>query len=90
MLADAVARQVDEDGSSIEYCRRKLAMPAAELNPAPLITGDDLREAGLQAGPLFRRILETVRNAQLERQIATRGDALALARTMQQRDSAES
>lgn len=52
------------------------------INPLPLITGDDLTAAGLQPGPKFKRILDTVYDAQLERRIATNEQALAMALAM--------
>jgi poly(A) polymerase len=51
-----------------------------EVAPAPLITGDDLVAAGFLPGPAFKRILDTAYDAQLEGNIATREDAMQLAR----------
>jgi poly(A) polymerase len=46
----------------------------------PLITGRDLiNELGLEPGPIFRRILGLVEEAQMEHRIMTRSQALALA-----------
>jgi tRNA nucleotidyltransferase/poly(A) polymerase len=78
----AVAQQTDGYTAEIELCRAKLALPAVELNPPPLVTGNDLIAAGLPAGPGFRALLEAIRDAQLERQIATPAEALALARRL--------
>jgi poly(A) polymerase len=50
------------------------------LNPDPLITGEDLIASGYSPGPLFKRILDEVRNAQLEGRIATKAAAMELAR----------
>ncbi|HZZ44108.1 MAG TPA: CCA tRNA nucleotidyltransferase [Tepidisphaeraceae bacterium] len=47
--------------------------------PTPLITGDDLTALGLKPSPLFRRILESTYDAQLETRITTRAEALSLA-----------
>jgi hypothetical protein len=69
----------------VEFCRAKLALPASELNPPPLITGDDLKAAGIPPGPEFRALLEGVRDAQLLKQIATREEALALAQQLRHR-----
>ena len=63
------------------FCEEFLARtPAAELNPPPLLTGDDLIALGWQPGPRFREVLETVRDAQLNGEIATREAAISLAR----------
>jgi hypothetical protein len=55
-------------------------LPASELNPPPLITGEDLKTIGIPPGPEYRTILDAVRHAQLEKRIATRDEALSLAR----------
>jgi hypothetical protein len=57
-------------------------MPRETLNPPPLITGDDLKAEGLRPGPVFRTILEAVRDAQLLRQVQTREEALELAKRL--------
>ncbi len=62
----AVSLALDGNSGQIEFCRRKLDMPKARLNPAPLIGGDDLIKAGLSSGPHFRGILDQVRDEQLE------------------------
>jgi poly(A) polymerase len=63
----------------VEFCERVLReTPPEELNPPPVLTGDDLREAGLTPGPLFKRLLDAVREAQLEGKVRTKEDALRL------------
>lgn len=74
--AESVAAILDSSLTEIDFCRRKLALPAEELNPPPLITGDDLKAAGIPAGPLYREILEQVRDEQLEGRLRSRGEAL--------------
>lgn len=64
-----------------EFVRRKLAeLPAAEIRPQPLISGDDLIALGYQPGPRFKEILRAVEDAQLEGEVKTREQALALVR----------
>jgi tRNA nucleotidyltransferase/poly(A) polymerase len=63
---------------SVEVCRAYLAWPPEKLNPPPLITGDDLLAHNVPQGPLYRVLLEQVRDAQLEGQVATRDEALKL------------
>ncbi len=53
-----------------------------EVAPPPLITGDDLVQAGMHPDPAFKRILDAVYDAQLEHRISTREDAMALARQL--------
>jgi poly(A) polymerase len=55
-----------------EYIRNT---PAAVINPPQLISGDDLIALGLQPGPKFRDILETIRDAQLNEEISTHEEA---------------
>ncbi|HRT31386.1 MAG TPA: hypothetical protein P5211_03090, partial [Anaerolineae bacterium] len=48
----------------------------------PLLTGADLKALGFPPGPLYRRMLETLRFAQLNGEIETRDDALGLVRAL--------
>jgi poly(A) polymerase len=76
--AEAVAE--GRSTEAVEFCERMLSeTPPDELNPPPLLTGDDLRAAGLKPGPQFKRILDVVRVAQLEGRIRTKDEALKLA-----------
>jgi len=54
---------------------------AGELDPPPLLTGDDLKALGLPPGPLFKRVLDAVRERQLDGGLATRQSALAFVQT---------
>jgi poly(A) polymerase len=56
--------------------RRREAISPAEINPPPLVTGEDLIAAGLEPGPLFKQILDTLYDAQLNDQLADREQAL--------------
>jgi poly(A) polymerase len=85
--AQAVATVVDGTAAEIDFCVQKLSLPAAELNPPPLITGDDLKRLGIPPGPSYRTILEAVRDAQLEGRIATQNEALKLAQSMRYSES---
>ena len=49
-----------------------------ELAPAPLLTGADLIAAGLRPGPDFKRKLDAAYDAQLDADVATTAEALAL------------
>jgi hypothetical protein len=61
----------------LAFCRQRLAWPAQELNPPPLVTGNDLITHGITPGPDFAVLLEGVRDAQLEGAIHTKPEALA-------------
>jgi putative nucleotidyltransferase with HDIG domain len=68
---------------SYEFAKQKLAeFGREELRPRPLVTGRDLIQAGYKPGPNFGRALEAVETAQLEGQIHTREEALALSRSV--------
>jgi len=70
-----------EDGP---LARRVAAEVARELPdrrlPAPLLDGNALIGEGLRAGPEFKVLLDLAMDAQLERRIATREEALGLVR----------
>jgi poly(A) polymerase len=67
----------------VEFCEELLARwTAADLDPPPLITGHDLMGLGLEPGPLFKRVLDAVREAQLEGTVTTREEALELVRRL--------
>lgn len=65
--------------SAAAHCRRLLALPPEKLDPPPLLTGDDLLAHGMTAGPLFKLILQRVRDAQLDGEVRSKDEALALA-----------
>jgi poly(A) polymerase len=68
------------DLSSVVFCEEFLDnTPAAEINPPPMLTGDDLIAAGLKPGPHFKAILDKVRDAQLNGEITTPEEAHTLA-----------
>ena len=66
---------------SYEFAKRKLAeLPPEVIRPPRLLTGDDLIRSGYKPGPLFKKILEAVEDAQLEGRIRTPEQALAFVR----------
>jgi len=52
---------------------------AGDLLPEPLLSGDDLIAAGMKPGPVFKRVLEVVYDAQLEGKVQDKAEAAALA-----------
>jgi poly(A) polymerase len=55
------------DLSLYKYAREKLAqMPAEQIRPKPLLSGDDLILMGYRPGPQFKAILSALEDAQLE------------------------
>ena len=81
----AVAEVLDGSAAEIEYCLQKLTLPPAELDPPPVLTGDDLKARGIPPGPIYREILEAVREAQLEGRIHGQEEALNLALSIHRR-----
>jgi poly(A) polymerase len=78
-LHEADARASGHDLDHVTYCRQLLAEWTEEdLNPPPLLTGDDLKEHGVPPGPVYKRLLDAVREAQLDGTITTKEQALGL------------
>jgi poly(A) polymerase len=72
--ADALA--AGRDTAHVEYCEQLLREWTREdLNPPPLLSGDDLIEAGYKPGPIFKKLLDAVREAQLDGTIGTPKEA---------------
>jgi len=67
--------------ASYEYSRDQLqSIPPEAIRPTPLITGQDLIEAGYEPGPSFKEILTAIEDAQLEGRLASHEDAMAYVR----------
>jgi len=77
--ADCLASGGTADGYEALMVRYRAAREEA-VRPEPLITGRDLIAMGLAPGPVFGPILDRVYDAQLEGEITTHEQALALAR----------
>jgi len=73
--SEAVAHVLDGATAEVDFCREKLVLPLAELNPPPLITGEDLKRLAIPTGPAYRELLDAVRDAQLDGQIKTASEA---------------
>jgi poly(A) polymerase len=75
--ADALASGRSTD--HLEFCEQMLReWTDDDLNPPPLLTGEDLQRHGLEPGPLFKKLLDAVREAQLEGTATTPEQALQL------------
>jgi poly(A) polymerase len=75
--ADALAS--GRDVEHVEYCERLLReWTTDDLNPPPLLTGHNLARSGLEPGPVFKRLLDAVREAQLEGTVKTEKDVWEL------------
>jgi poly(A) polymerase len=58
-----------------------------EVRPQPLIGGDDLIAAGYKPGPLFKKALGAVEDAQLDGRLSSKEDALRFVEQQFPRDS---
>ena len=89
-LHRALALALEQPINHVEYCEQLLkGWSEAELNPAVLVTGHDLGLLGLRPGPVFKELLEFVRDAQLEGMVNTREGAIALLQSEVTRRSQE-
>ena len=74
--AIVAAREPDDAAFTEQFLA---TTPPEVLVPPALLTGDDLKAAGFKPGPDYKRLLDAVRDAQLEGHIGTFEEALALA-----------
>jgi poly(A) polymerase len=82
-LHRADARATGKSIEHVEYCEQLLRdWSPHDLNPVPLLTGNDLKTLGIVPGPLYKRVLDAVREAQLDGTLTTREQAQAAAKRM--------
>lgn len=82
-LHRADARATGTSLEHVEFCERMIRdTPPEELNPPPVLTGDDLKSLGMKPGPEFKQLLDSVREAQLEGRVRTKDEAQALVATL--------
>lgn len=75
LIALTAAREPAAE-AALDFCRARRSLPEAELNPPPLLTGNDLIAAGMKPGPQFAAIIAAIRAEQLDRRLHTRDEAL--------------
>jgi poly(A) polymerase len=74
---------MNADLQPVLFCEQYLRETSPDvLNPPPLVTGDDLIRLGWRPGPEFRPLLDQVRDAQLNGDLATKADGIELARRL--------
>lgn len=71
LLTSALISRIESEGHNLT---------AEGLRPDPFLTGDDLIGLGARPGPAFKSLLSDAYDAQLEKRLNTRADALAWAR----------
>ena len=67
------------DHPGVVECYRRMALPTEQLNPEPLVGGDELVAHGLRPGPHFAELLDYLRDEQLEGRLSTASEAMAMA-----------
>ena len=67
------------DAGRASWFSGQVVRPRAEIDPPPLVTGDDLLAAGVPPGKAVGAALARVRALQLDGAIATKGEAIAAA-----------
>lgn len=79
-LLEAYARCMDWTTlPGLDYARDRLQVWSQEqLEPAPLVTGEDVARLGIPAGPRYKQLLDAVRTAQLNEEITNRPEAIEL------------
>jgi len=83
-LHRAIARAGGRSVEHVAFCEAMLReTPPEELNPPPLVTGEDLIALGLKPGPEFKRLLDAVRERQLENRLRSKDAGLQLVRELQ-------
>jgi poly(A) polymerase len=82
-LHRAIAVAGDKSLTHVEFCQKVLReTPREVLNPVPVVTGDDLIALGMKPGKDFKRLLDAVREAQLEGRVKEKGQGLELVRQL--------
>ncbi len=67
------------DLSTIEWIEHYIEnLPPEAIRPVPLISGNELIEMGFEPGPVFKEILQSIEDAQLEGEIKTPEEARAV------------
>jgi hypothetical protein len=72
-MAVSIVDTIPLDG--LRKCLDALQWESEKLNPAPLLTGNDLQQLGLSPGPAFAQILKMLRAKQLDLEIETTEEA---------------
>jgi poly(A) polymerase len=80
--ADAFASNRAIDHVDLAERKRREWLQDGTLNPAMILTGNELMEMGLTPGPLFKRLLEAVRESQLDGTIRNVEEAREMVRKM--------
>lgn len=78
-LTEAVEQFETGKHEDADYCRHLVSeWTENDFDPPPVITGEDLIEAGLPPGPNFKPILDAIRDAQLDGVVTNRREGLEM------------
>ena len=78
---DSLASTGDLD--DYNFCQNMFEeLKEEEIKPKPLITGNDLIALGLKPGPIFSKILDAIKDDQLEQKITTEEEAIKKAKEL--------
>jgi tRNA nucleotidyltransferase/poly(A) polymerase len=84
-LAQAFEREGEGTTGSTAWCEAQCQLPIEQLNPAPLLTGNDLQRLGMSPGPRFKEILSELRAKQLDGFLSNSEQAIEWLNTQQDR-----
>lgn len=71
------------DAGRAAWFTAQVARPRAEIDPSPLVTGDDLLAAGVPPGKSIGAALSRIRELQLDGAIGTKAEAIAIATSIE-------
>ena len=78
---DSLASTGDLD--DYNFCQNMFEeLKEEEIKPKPLITGNDLIALGLKPGPIFSKVLDAIKDEQLEQKITTKEEAIKKAKEL--------
>jgi poly(A) polymerase len=60
---------------AVQFCEERLKWPEQDLNPPPLVTGQDLLDYSIPRGPWYKRMLDQLRDEQLMGQLTNKSAA---------------
>lgn len=76
-LLEAIVTVGWQPPGGLQRCRAALELPPQQLDPPPLLTGQDLIAVGMQPSPRFAGLLQRARSLQLDRMLTDRTAARA-------------
>lgn len=89
-VARALTEARSKSPADVDFCDEYLRRATPEeLNPTPIVTGDNLREWGLKPSPRFKVLLDALRDMQLNGAIYDLAEAKAAFEAMVSADSAQ-